>query len=207
MSSYLAAPARPVLSAANVAAIRAIESGLFIHGMMLLLTTATRKLYTYDTSSVAADDGDLVIKPTDVSGAGRWLFLPLSQGVSNSAQRLVGIAGRQATVEASGDGETLGAFIFDKASIPTSPVVFRFHGVIGVGVGGQTATLQLFDFTNGVQRDALTSTSTTPEHKTSASTLTLASGEVLYLVRLKRTGGSASDPVFAFTAYLEVTAT
>lgn len=132
---------------------------------------------------------------------------PTGPGGPPAIPVVAGIAGRQQTVETLGDGETLGGFVFDKASVLTTPAVYRFHGLIGVAVGGQTASLQLFDFTNGVVRETLTSTSTTPEHKESASGLTLAAGETVYLVRLKRTGGSASDPVFSYNAYLEVTTT
>jgi len=35
----------------------------------------TRALYMWDPSSAAADDGALVIKPTLVTGNGRWLLI------------------------------------------------------------------------------------------------------------------------------------
>lgn len=35
----------------------------------------TRALYMWSPSSSAADDGALVIKPTEITGAGRWLLI------------------------------------------------------------------------------------------------------------------------------------
>lgn len=210
MSGFLNIAARPLLCPTSVANLRTCESSLFTAGMLALVTiSGTRTLFSWDASSMAADDGTTVIKPNDISGGdpGRFLYLPLSQGVSTSNQIVPAISGRQQTVEASGDGEVVGGFIFNKANIPTTPVVFRFRALVGVSVGGQTATLQLFDMTNSTVIDTLTSTSTTPENKLSSSTLTLASGLVTYLVQLKRTAGTATDPVYAYSAHLEVTAT
>lgn len=125
-------------------------------------------------------------------------------GVALTHEPVFAIAGRQETGADGGDGETLGAFTFNKAWVtsPASPV-YKLRAVLAVFAGGQTATLQLFDFTNGVEIATLTSTSTTPELKTSAG-LTLAAGDVVYLVRLKRTGGAADQPVYADSALLEV---
>ena len=66
---------------ATVAIAREISSEKLIHGAVLLVI-GEEKLYRYDSYSTAEDDGDLVIKPTAITGAGR--FLTLASGVGTS---------------------------------------------------------------------------------------------------------------------------
>lgn len=56
--------------AASVSELRSVkrhESGNRIY------VTGTSDEYVYDGAATGADDGDLIVKPSDVSGGGRWL--------------------------------------------------------------------------------------------------------------------------------------
>jgi hypothetical protein len=94
---------------------------------------------------------------------------------------------------------------FDASQYPISGLTttFRFVGVINVSIGGQTATLELFNKTDGVTVATLTTTALTPTEVLSGA-VTLPSARKLYGVRLSRAGGTASDLVVCKYAAIEV---
>ena len=83
--------------------------------------------------------------------------------------------------------------------------VVRFVAVLECAIAGQTASLELYNITDGATVDTVSTTNTTST-KVSTSTLTLPSAEKLYGVRLSRTGGTAGDRVTCRLARFENTA-
>jgi hypothetical protein len=83
VTSYLATPSRPVISPASVANLRAVPSNLFVGGMLCIVpVSAVMTLFSFDTTSMAVDDGATIVKPTDIDigDPGRWLAVPLGSG-------------------------------------------------------------------------------------------------------------------------------
>lgn len=70
---YFNALARPVLTVADAAALRAVDSNLFVEGELADLGSNGSR-FEWAPASVVPDDGVEVIKPADVGGAGRWLL-------------------------------------------------------------------------------------------------------------------------------------
>jgi hypothetical protein len=59
----------------NVGSLRALGAPVAVFGINVCIvhpTVASGGIFVYDTTSTAADDGIMVVKPTGVSGAGRW---------------------------------------------------------------------------------------------------------------------------------------
>jgi hypothetical protein len=74
---YAQARSFPGIVVANAAALRAVASNLFIDGGQARIFVAGSPPpddYLWDSTSSASDDGTNVIKPSDVSGNGRWLL-------------------------------------------------------------------------------------------------------------------------------------
>lgn len=64
-------PASTGYEVPTIAALRAVPTALLISGLRLGVTSKTA-WYMYSSSATETDDGDLVVQPTEVSGAGRW---------------------------------------------------------------------------------------------------------------------------------------
>jgi hypothetical protein len=120
-----------------------------------------------------------------------------------------GISGLQQTAETT--YVELGAIVLDPSALDSSPNgltrTFKFVAILEVTAGGQTATLELYNNTDGASVTTLTSTSTVAEIKTSATLsvpTSLPNSQKLYGIRLKRTGGSSSDMVTCKLARIDV---
>jgi hypothetical protein len=72
--------------------------------------------------------------------------------------------------------------------------VVRFIAVLECATGSQTASLELYNTSDGVTVQTISTSNTTPTRVTT-STLTLPSAEKLYGARLSRTGGTTGDRV------------
>lgn len=83
--------------------------------------------------------------------------------------------------------------------------VVRFVAVIECATSGQTATLELYNVTDGATVSSV-STSNTTATRVSTAVLSLPGGEKLYGARLSRTGGTLSDRVTCRLARFENTA-
>lgn len=64
-------PASTGYEVPNIAALRAVPATLLISGFRLGVTSKTA-WYMYSSVATEPDDGDLVVQPTEVTGAGRW---------------------------------------------------------------------------------------------------------------------------------------
>lgn len=96
----------------------------------------------------------------------------------------------------------IGAIYFDPAEhIGTT---YTFEALIESTSGSTTATLQLWNATDSTEIGTLTSTSQTPEHKTTS--VTLAVTAKIYQIRLKQTGGGQNDAATCSMALLRTTA-
>lgn len=96
--------------------------------------------------------------------------------------------------------EELGVLRFD--ATPFEGAV-TLEAELEVSATGQTATLELWNLTAGTTVTTLTSTSKVTEKKTAS--VTLPTSEQLYSVRLKRTGGSATQNVACRSVAFRVT--
>lgn len=123
-----------------------------------------------------------------------------------------GVAGLQQTTNTG--ATEIGTMLFDPSSIYSGNAYTRVIKAIvelEVNTGGETATLVLYDITNGATIHTFTSTSTTPFTASVTLTVsspgadTIANSSALYGWRLSRSGATASDPVTCKMAYLEVT--
>lgn len=122
---------------------------------------------------------------------------------------LIAVSGSQSTVLTGPD--EIACVPFDpRQHAPSSLVVptFVFCSVLNVSVAGETASLELFNLTDGISVVTLTlADSLTPREVRSAA-LPVSSGipkaRKLYSLRLKRVGGTATDPVVCKYAALEV---
>lgn len=76
MTSFFSGNMRPVGCAANAADLRTFEPvAQFVNGQQVRI--AGLNTFEWNSTSSAADDGVSVIKPTSVSGSGRWLVASL----------------------------------------------------------------------------------------------------------------------------------
>ena len=73
---YITTLVLPPITVADVPALRAVQSNLFVDGC--LARTFGSSFFEWDSTSGAGDDGVNVIQPTDVAGNGRWLLIPLA---------------------------------------------------------------------------------------------------------------------------------
>lgn len=64
-------PASTGYEVSTIAALRAVPATLLISGLRLGVTSKAA-WYMYSSGATETDDGDLVVQPTEVSGAGRW---------------------------------------------------------------------------------------------------------------------------------------
>jgi hypothetical protein len=94
--------ARAVLAATSVANLRTLGPYQQFAAGMISRVQGTAS-FEWDPASVAADNGTTIIKPTAVSGAGRWLLLAGSgtQGFQGS-QGSAGVQGAQGLTGAQG---------------------------------------------------------------------------------------------------------
>lgn len=134
------------------------------------------------------------------SGSAKVLKAPIKEYI-------FGIAGTQKTGAAS---EDRGAILFDPsvhfagdASLTRS---LKFVAVLECSTSGQTCSLELFNLTDGV---TVTTLSTSNQFPTSLSVTLIVPTDLpnsgkLYILRLKRTGGTSSDLVECKMARLEV---
>lgn len=83
--------------------------------------------------------------------------------------------------------------------------VVRFVAVLECATAGQTATLELYNNTDGATVDSV-STSATTATRVATAVLSLPGGEKLYGARLTRTGGTAANRVTCRLARFENTA-
>jgi hypothetical protein len=98
--------------------------------------------------------------------------------------------------------EEIGMMRFDRSRIDPSCEV-RLVADLEVSAAGQTATLQLYSLSDGVLRATLTTTARIAT-KCTAVLAGLPGAEVLYSVRLARTGGTAGQIVSCRSAAIEV---
>jgi hypothetical protein len=116
VSAYFKLPARPVLFAPTVAALRAEPSALLTNGMPAIFSTAGAggnfaDLAWYDAISTAADNGTSVWKPDDKGALdpGRWVLFGAETGASTYVRR---------KIDGTIDGAALSAnFLTDAASV------------------------------------------------------------------------------------------
>jgi len=123
-----------------------------------------------------------------------------------------GVSGLQQTTNTG--ATEIGTTLFDPSAVYSGSAYVRTIKAIvelEVNTAGETATLVLYDITDGVTIHTFTSTSTTPFTATATLTVsaagadTLANSSKLYGWRLSRSGATSSDPVTCKMAYFEVT--
>lgn len=91
--------ARQVITATSVANLRTgVPSSQLVDGQ--LARVASGSSYEWNSSSASADNGTTVIKPTDVSGNGRWVLL--TGGGAQGSQGTAGAQGFQGATGAQG---------------------------------------------------------------------------------------------------------
>jgi len=81
--------------------------------------------------------------------------------------------------------------------------VLRFVAVLECSAAGQTASLELYNVTDGLTVVTVSTTNTTATRRESAILTTLPAAEKLYGARLFRTGGSSADRVTCRLARIE----
>jgi hypothetical protein len=94
--------------------------------------------------------------------------------------------------------EEIGVLRFESAAFPAGLVLVA---ELEVSASGQTVDLQLYNLTAAAVVATLSSTSTVTEKRSAA--VSLSSAEALYSVRLRRTGGTADQPVSCRSVVLE----
>jgi hypothetical protein len=131
--------------------------------------------------------------------------------MSNMRPMVAAVAGVQQTTLTGPD--EIGCFPFDPSKLapPSDSGIVRsivFTAVLNVTTAGQTATLELYNKTDGALVATLTGTSTTPTEVSSSALAVptaIPNSRKLYGVRLKRTGGATTDAVVCKYAALEIT--
>lgn len=117
-----------------------------------------------------------------------------------------GISGLQQTVETT--AEQKGCIVFNPTEFfGGNGSSIRLVSVLQVATIGQTCSLELFNLTDGITVTTITSTSTVPEIQMSSVLTTpsdLPNTQTLYGLRMFRTGGTTTDFVGCYVAYLEV---
>lgn len=118
-----------------------------------------------------------------------------------------GIAGRFQTDAIS---DELGSIVFNPSAILAAGSLTRTIKLLAVlecSVGGQTASLELFNLTDAISVVTISTSNTSPTVVRSATLVVptdLPNSEKLYVLRLTRMGGSSTDLVTCKRAALEI---